>query len=98
YFAHQLPMFPGDLEVTRAIQRFRSPPFDALTGALLWVGLPPQSSVIYGGYAVLFALFRRWWDALMVLAASVGAGGLYFFIEPLVNRPRPSSDLVYVVG
>lgn len=97
-FAHQLPMFPGDLEIERAVQRLRSPVVDVIANALLWVGLPPEASFIYGGYAVVLALFRRWWDSLMELAAAVGGGALYLLIEPLVNRPRPSPDLVYVAG
>jgi undecaprenyl-diphosphatase len=98
FFAKQYPMFPGDLEITRAIQRLRSPVMDTLAGALLWVGLPPQASFIYGGYVVLLAVVRRLWDALMTLLAAVGAGGLYYLVEPMVNQPRPSPDVVYVVG
>src|SRR5438094_648743 len=67
FFAHQYPVFPGDLEFTRAIQQLRAPVLDAMSQALLWSGLPPQSSIIFGGYAVaLFLLGFRWAGVMQV--------------------------------
>ena len=88
--------FPVDLQVTRAVQGHSPPWLDWLLEAVTWIGFPPQSNVIFG--AVILGLFvaGRRSEALMTAFAAVGSAGLWFLVNPLVGRPRPSPDLVEV--
>jgi membrane-associated phospholipid phosphatase len=84
---------PGDLTATRLLQEVAT---DGLVGFLL----------MRAGDAILFLLplailvallLRRWLDALAVfVAGSTGVlvGGI--LLKPLVERPRPSAELVRV--
>lgn len=96
--AHSLAYFPGDVAASRAVQAYSSDWLDSVFGAVSWTGFPPQSDVLFGVLVVsLFALGFRW-AALCEAIAAAGSGGLYLLIEPLVAQPRPSPDLVRVVG
>jgi membrane-associated phospholipid phosphatase len=98
YLAHVYARFPGDLEITRAVQLLRSPAFDTISGALRWTGLPPQSQYVYGACAVLLLMFKKPWAAAVIAVSAAGSTVLYFFVEPRVSRPRPDENLVYVAG
>jgi undecaprenyl-diphosphatase len=90
------PYFSVDVEVSRAVQSIQSPIAQRLFDAVSWIGFPPQSNVVFGG--VILALFlvglRR--EAAMTLFAAVGSAGLWFWLAPLVDRPRPDPTLVHV--
>ena len=88
--------FPIDLELTRTIQASRTPWLDGLLGAVSWVGFPPQSNVIFGGIILGLFLLGHRLEALMTAFAAAGSAGLWFLINPLVGRPRPSPELVDV--
>jgi membrane-associated phospholipid phosphatase len=94
--AHHTPYFPFDLALTQAIQTVRSPVIDALTEAASWPGFPPQSDVIFGALVLLLALRRRFVATLGEVLAAAGSALLWFGIAPVVARPRPSPDLIYV--
>ena len=89
--------FPAlDLNMTLLLQSFRNP---VLTGAMLavsWPGFFPQSIVMIGVESVLLYLVRRRREAVVVLAASVAVQLVNAGIKFLVQRPRPSADLVDV--
>jgi undecaprenyl-diphosphatase len=87
-----------DVPVTLAIQTLDWPPLRAYLLAMSWLGLPPQSNVIFGGLIVGLALIGRRWEAAGLLVAAVGSISLFYLLAPLVARPRPSADLVQVVG
>ena len=96
--AHTLAYFPGDVSISHAVQSYTSDWLDAALGAVSWAGFPPQSDVLFGVIvALLFVLGARW-AAVNGAIAAIGSGGLYLLIEHVVAQPRPSSDLVRVVG
>jgi len=96
--AHTLAYFPGDVSISHAVQSYTSEWLDAALGAVSWAGFPPQSDVLFGVIvALLFVLGARW-AAVNAAIAAIGSGGLYLLIEHFVGQPRPSSDLVRVVG
>lgn len=90
------PYFTIDLTLTRAIQAFTPGWVGALATGVGWIGFPPQSNVIFG--AIILGLFLAGlrWAAACTLVAAAGSAGLWFLVAPLVNRPRPSPDLVNV--
>jgi membrane-associated phospholipid phosphatase len=95
--AHHIPYFAFDLPATLALQSFRSPVLDRAAEWLGWPGFPPQSNLIFGALVLLLAS-RHVLAAVFELFAAGGSAALWFAIAPLVNRPRPSADVVYVSG
>jgi membrane-associated phospholipid phosphatase len=53
---------------------------------------------VFGAVVVGLVLLGHRWAAVVVALPAVGSGELYFFLERLVARPRPSADLVRVAG
>jgi undecaprenyl-diphosphatase len=94
--AHVTPYFALDLTLTRALQTLRTPALDAFADALTWPGFPPQSNVIFGSLVLLLLFTRHFRAAAVQVLAAGGSAALWFAIAPLVDRPRPSPDLVYV--
>jgi membrane-associated phospholipid phosphatase len=96
--AHNVAYFPGDVAISRAVQAHASDWLDTATSAVSWTGFPPQSWLVFGVVVVGLAVLGYRWAAVVAAIAAVGSGELYFFIEQLVARPRPSADLVHVAG
>jgi undecaprenyl-diphosphatase len=94
--ARLTPYFPIDLEVTRAVQADHGPVFDRVMEAMSWVGYEPQ--VWWIGLAAVMALFLFGlrWEAVAAAFAGAGilAGGV---VKLIVERPRPTPDLVHIV-
>jgi membrane-associated phospholipid phosphatase len=88
--------FPIDLQVTRAIQDASPAWLDVPLGAITWIGFPPQSNIIFGTIIVGLLLIGRRLEALMLAVAAAGSAGLWYAINPLIDRPRPSPELVEV--
>ena len=96
YLARVTPYFPIDLTLTRALQGAVSPGLETFFEAVGWIGFPPQSNVIFGLVIVGIFLAGRRFEALMTLFAAVGSIGLWYALAPLIDRPRPSPELVNV--
>jgi undecaprenyl-diphosphatase len=88
--------FPIDVEVTRAVQSVQSPAVVHALDAVSWVGFPPQSNVIFGVVILALFLVGLRLEAAMTLFAALGSAGLWFWLAPLVDRPRPDPALVHV--
>jgi len=88
--------FPIDVEITRAVQSVQSPGIVRLLDSVAWVGFPPQSNVIFGVVILALFLVGLRLEAVMTLFAAVGSAGLWFWLAPLIDRPRPTPDLVNV--
>jgi membrane-associated phospholipid phosphatase len=91
------PVLGLDIQIARAVQAFHPPWLDTLTDAISWLGFPPQSNIIDGLIVLLIFLSGRRWEAVCAVLAAAGSAGLWFLITPLVNRPRPTPDLVRVM-
>jgi undecaprenyl-diphosphatase len=94
--AHATPYFALDLTLTRALQTLRTPALDALAEALTWPGFPPQSNVLFGTLVLLLIVSRHFRAAAVEVLAAGGSAALWYAVAPLVDRPRPTPDLVYV--
>jgi len=96
--AHSFAYFPGDLAISHAVQALSSNWLDLVFGDVSWFGFPPQSDILFGVIvAFLFVLGARW-AAVNEALGAIGSGGMYLLLEHLVRQPRPSADLVRVVG
>jgi undecaprenyl-diphosphatase len=96
--ARTTPYFWFDVPIELAIQKLTWPPFQTLLWAISWIGLPPESNYIFGALIVVLALIGRRWEAAGLLVAAIGSISLFYLVAPLVARPRPTPDLVNVVG
>jgi membrane-associated phospholipid phosphatase len=88
--------FPVDVQLTRALQGIESPWLETFFHGVAWIGFPPQSNVIFGAVVVALFLVGLRLEAAMTLFAAAGSAGLWFLIVPLIDRPRPSPDIVRV--
>src|SRR5512136_1690865 len=96
--AKTVAYFAFDVTITRALQTFHAGWFDALMGALSWIGFPPQAWVIT--LAILLFLYASGlkWETVVVLASVLGSSAMGLGIKVLIDRPRPSADLVHVIN
>ena len=86
-----------DLTVTTAVQRIDSPAFELLMAGISAPGFWPLNWMSHLAAVLGFWLagFRR--EALFVLATA-GAGLISGVTKLLVERPRPTADVVRVLG
>jgi membrane-associated phospholipid phosphatase len=95
--AKTVAYFTFDVTITRALQTYHAGWFDALMGALSWIGFSPQAWIIT--VAILFFLYVSGlkWETVVLLISVVGSSALGLGIKVLIDRPRPSADLVTVL-
>lgn len=96
WLARTVGYWPLDVELTRAIQSIEQPWLETFLHAVAWVGFPPQSNVIFGTVILALFLVGLRLEAAMTLFAAAGSAGLWFLIVPIVDRPRPSPEMVRV--
>lgn len=96
--AHTVAYFTFDVTITREVQEFRVGWFDVLMRASSWIGFAPQVNVI--SFLILLFLCGSGlkWEAVVTFASMVGISALGLGIKLLVDRPRPSADLVNVIS
>lgn len=94
--AHSRAFFAFDPPVEQSVQAAIPAPLGRVLDAISWIGFPPQVDVVIGvGVVIVLALGYRWEATCLAFAAIVGAA-TWFGMTMLVDRPRPSPDLVHV--
>ncbi len=88
--------FPLDLQITRGLQSINIPLFWGLMTAVSWPGFGPQSTIIAGLIILLIYGFGLQWEAVMALIAAVLSTAINVLVKDLIQRPRPTPDLVNV--
>jgi undecaprenyl-diphosphatase len=96
WLARTVQYFPVDIEIARAVQSMDAPAVERFLDAVSWVGFPPQSNVIFGGVILALFLIGLRLEAALTAFAAVGSAGLWFWLAPLIDRPRPDPALVHV--
>lgn len=92
------PVFSVDVQITRALQSIDFPFFAGLMYLISWPGYGPQELVIVLLIsALLYGLGLRW-EAVMALIALSVSTGLNILVKDLIERPRPTTDLVNVLS
>jgi membrane-associated phospholipid phosphatase len=96
--AKTVAYFTFDVTITHAVQMFNVGWFSALMYALSWLGFPPQVYVIT--LLVLLFLYASGlkWETVVSFFSVLGSTLLDVGIKILIDRPRPSADLVNVVS
>lgn len=87
-----------DVPFTRELQEFTPGWFETLMLWVSWPGYAPQALILVGVVGLLVAIIGyRWEAASAVIAAALGLGS-NLLLKTLIARPRPSPDLVTVIG
>lgn len=97
FFARQTAYFSWDLAITRAIQLHRSGVLDAILATVSWFGYPPQGNYLTLTIIGVFVAKRWFREAIFEFIAAATQVGVGYSFKYWVNRPRASSDLVYVL-
>lgn len=97
FAAHSVHYFPIDLEAARAEQSIHAAAFDTLMRFVAAPGYPPQVYVWIVFMLVVFWFFKMKWEAVMQVFAVVGIGVVGLLVKILVDRPRPTPDLINVM-
>jgi undecaprenyl-diphosphatase len=85
----------ADVQLTLAVQLLPYMPVGAILEIVSLPGFSPQNIIIVGA-VVLFMFWRRWIvEAVFTAIASVG-GLVTGVIKELIDRPRPTAELVQV--
>ena len=90
------PSLALDLQVTLAIQSIDSPLFAGLMSLISWPGFLPQSILIVVLIAFTLHIYGLRWEAVTSLLAAAASGVSNELAKSLIQRPRPSGDLVNV--
>lgn len=90
------PTLPIDHEFSREVQENQHPLLDILMRAVSWLGYRPQSILLPLGVSLIFLLFKMKREALFV-ALTLISGVLGRFLKILIDRPRPTEDLVRII-
>ena len=97
FAAAQMPWFPGDPQIARAIQHFAPMPIP-LAQAITTSALMPWCFVLLAA-TIAVAWIMCWWRAAAVaVAIFFGLWLLGIGLSPMVAQPRPTSELINVVG
>jgi undecaprenyl-diphosphatase len=96
-YVHAVPRPPADVAFTQWLQAFNPPWFDALMRLVSLIGFDWKALAIIGLISSLIFLTGLRREAILGLIASTGIWLLDNAVKNLVDRPRPSPDLVHVV-
>lgn len=96
WLARTIAYFPLDVELTRQLQALENPWLETFLRGVGWIGFPPQSNYIFGTVVLAMLLVGLRLESAMTFFAAAGSAGLWFLLAPLVDRPRPSPEMVRV--
>lgn len=88
--------FSFDLGITHAIQAIGIPWFERLMRAVSYPGYPPQLYVFLAFIPAILWIAGLKWEAVTEVFAIVGIGAVGMMVKLLVDRPRPTADIVNV--
>jgi membrane-associated phospholipid phosphatase len=97
FAAHSVRYFDIDLSAARALQSIHAGAFDSAMRLVGAPGYPPQVYVEIVVLLVILWAVKLKWEALMEVFATVGIGAVGLIVKILVDRPRPTPDLINVV-
>lgn len=98
FLAKREAFFPADLTITRFIQSWDGPAVTAAMNVISWIGFTPQSIALVVLMAILLYVPGLHWEAIASVAAALLEELLNLLVKTIVHRPRPSADLVQVLG
>jgi len=92
--ATSMPYLPFDVPIERFIQSVSWGPLVQVFTALDWIEGTRQQLLGVAGILLVAAVN---WRAVPLMIVAALSGGIYTLTATLINRPRPSADLVHVI-
>jgi membrane-associated phospholipid phosphatase len=96
FYVKTMPSFAIDLQITKAIQLINFPFFTSFMSLVSWPGSGPQIVLITALILLLIYSFGLYWESVMALVAASFSTGINLMVKDLIQRPRPTSNLVNV--
>lgn len=97
FMVHTAGPLPIDLAAAHAVQSVQAGWYDIMMRLVGEPGYPPQVYVVVVWIVLVLWLTGLRWEAVSEVFATVGIGVVGLVIKMLVNRPRPSPDLIHVI-
>ncbi len=94
---HAAGPLPIDLAAAHAVQSVQAGWYDIMMRLVGEPGYPPQVYVVVAWIVLVLWLTGLRWEAVSEVFATVGIGVVGLVIKILVNRPRPTPDLIHVI-
>ncbi len=85
-----------DLEFSEEIQEYNHPLLDGFMKSISWFGSTWVAVFLVIGVAILFFIFSYKKESLFVILTFL-VSIINYFIKLLINRPRPTEDLVQIL-
>jgi membrane-associated phospholipid phosphatase len=95
-FVYLLPTSFIDIEFSEEVQEYNNPLLDALMKGVSWFGERTVAITSVVGAAFVFLLLGHRREALF-LSLTLFSSVLNFGLKLMINRPRPTDDLVRIV-
>jgi len=90
------PYFQWDLPITLWLQTYTMSWFQQIMTGVSWLGFFPQAAWVVVAVSLLLYYRGFLWEAIFTVLIVVGAETLDFIAKLVVQRPRPSANLVQV--
>lgn len=95
--ARIFPYFPIDLQLTKIFQQFQFPGFLAFMQLISFLGSEPQMVIFATLLILIIYISGLKLEAIFAAINIIGAAAITSVLKTVINRPRPSLDLVNVV-
>jgi len=96
--AKTVAYFTFDVMITQTLQSYHGVWFNTLMVDLTWLGFAPQAWVVSVAVVVFLYAGGLKWETVVTAASLIGSEIVGLGVKALVDRPRPSPDLVNVVN
>lgn len=96
--AKTIAYFTFDVTFTHLVQTFNPVWFSALMIALSWIGFGPQAYVLTVLVLLFLIVSGLKWETVVALISVIGSTLLGLGIKVIIDRPRPSANLVNVIS
>jgi membrane-associated phospholipid phosphatase len=96
WIAQRTQFFPGDMAITKMLQKRKNPLLRSFMLAISEIGFPKLAVPLTFCFASIFWALRFRLEAIFILLAS-SSNLLNFLVKRLIKRPRPTNELVKVV-
>jgi membrane-associated phospholipid phosphatase len=96
FLVKMTPVAAVDVQITRAVQLFNFPGFGVLMELVSWPGFGPQLGFITVVIVMVIYALGLHWEAVAALAAAIFTTAVNLLVKDIIQRPRPTADLVSV--
>ena len=94
YYAAGNPYMPFDVSLERSIQAVNWGP---LVTVFNWFDWLEGARQLYAGIGAIVLVAVISWKKAPLIAVGAAAGPIYSIVQGIIQRPRPSADLVHVI-